>query len=83
MNFTENDEQRALRAAVAALGNRYGYAYFTKQARSGGRLTELWQEAGRLGFIGVNLPEQYGGGGAGCMNWPSCSRNWRRPAAAC
>ncbi len=65
MNFTENDEQRALRAAVADLGNRYGYAYFTKQARSGGRLTELWQEAGRLGFIGVNLPEQYGGGGAG------------------
>ena len=65
MNFTESDEQRALRAAVADLGNRYGYAYFTKQARSGGRLTELWQEAGKLGFIGVNLPEQYGGGGAG------------------
>ena len=65
MNFTESDEQRALRTAVADLGNRYGYAYFTKQARSGGRLTELWQEAGKLGFIGVNLPEQYGGGGAG------------------
>ncbi len=65
MNFTESDEQHALRAAVADLGNRYGYAYFTKQARSGGRLTELWQEAGKLGFIGVNLPEQYGGGGAG------------------
>jgi alkylation response protein AidB-like acyl-CoA dehydrogenase len=65
VNFTENDEQRALRAAVADLGNRYGYGYFTKQARSGGRLTELWQEAGKLGFIGVNLPEQYGGGGAG------------------
>ena len=65
MNFTESDEQRALRAAVADLGNRYGYAYFTKQARSGGRLTELWLEASKLGFIGVNLPEQYGGGGAG------------------
>jgi alkylation response protein AidB-like acyl-CoA dehydrogenase len=65
VNFTENDEQRALRAAVADLGNRYGYGYFTKQARTGGRLTELWQEAGKLGFIGVNLPEEYGGGGAG------------------
>jgi alkylation response protein AidB-like acyl-CoA dehydrogenase len=65
VNFTEDDEQRALRAAVADLGSRYGYAYFTKQARSGGRLTQLWQEAGKLGFIGVNLPEQYGGGGAG------------------
>jgi alkylation response protein AidB-like acyl-CoA dehydrogenase len=65
VNFTETDEQQALRAAVADLGSKYGYAYFTKQARGGGRLTELWQEASRLGFIGVNLPEEYGGGGAG------------------
>ena len=65
MNFTETDEQRALRAAVAELAGKYGYAYYTKQARNGARLTELWQEAGKLGFIGVNMPEQYGGGGAG------------------
>ena len=68
MNFTETDEQLALRAAVAGLAAGYGYAYYTEQARSGGRLTELWQEAGRLGFIGVNLPEEYGGGGAGCTS---------------
>jgi alkylation response protein AidB-like acyl-CoA dehydrogenase len=65
VNFTETDEQQALRAAVAGLARKYGYAYFTKQARSGGRLTELWQEAAKLGFIGVNLPEEYGGGGVG------------------
>ena len=63
--FTENDERRALRAAVADLGRRYGYSYFIEQARGGGRLTDLWQEAGQLGFLGVNLPERYGGGGAG------------------
>jgi hypothetical protein len=65
VNFTETEEQVALRAAVADLGRKYGYAYFTKQARTGGRLTELWHEAAKLGFIGVNLPEEYGGGGAG------------------
>jgi alkylation response protein AidB-like acyl-CoA dehydrogenase len=65
VNFTESQEQQALRAAVAELGSKYGYGYFTRQARAGGRLTELWQEAARLGFIGVNLPEEYGGGGAG------------------
>jgi alkylation response protein AidB-like acyl-CoA dehydrogenase len=65
MDFTETDEQRALRAAVAELGRTYGRAYFLKQARSGGRLTELWQAAGKLGFLGVNLPAEYGGGGAG------------------
>jgi alkylation response protein AidB-like acyl-CoA dehydrogenase len=65
MGFTENEERQQLRSAVAELGRRYGYAYFIQQARSGGRLTELWHEAGRLGFLGVNLPERYGGGGAG------------------
>jgi alkylation response protein AidB-like acyl-CoA dehydrogenase len=65
VNFTETDEQRALRAAVAELGSKYGYSYFIKQARTGGRMTELWQEAAKLGFIGVNLPAEYGGGGAG------------------
>ena len=25
----------------------------------------MWAEAGKLGFLGVNLPEEYGGGGAG------------------
>jgi alkylation response protein AidB-like acyl-CoA dehydrogenase len=63
--FTESDERRALRSAVADLGRRYGYAYFIEQARTGGRLTELWREAGQLGFLGVNLPERFGGGGAG------------------
>jgi alkylation response protein AidB-like acyl-CoA dehydrogenase len=65
LSFTENEERRALRSAAAGLGQRYGYAYYAGQARSGGKLTELWREAGKLGFIGVNLPERYGGGGAG------------------
>jgi alkylation response protein AidB-like acyl-CoA dehydrogenase len=65
VNFTETDEQKALRAAVGELGRKYGHGYYTRQAREGGRLTELWQKAGKLGFLGVNLPEQYGGGGAG------------------
>jgi len=65
VNFTETEEQQALRAAAAELGRKYGYAYYTKQAREGGRLTELWHEAAKLGFLGVNLPEEFGGGGAG------------------
>ncbi|MFE7127523.1 acyl-CoA dehydrogenase family protein [Streptomyces sp. NPDC057617] len=52
----ETEEQTALRAAVAALGRRHG--------RGHDRET-LWREAGKLGYLGVNLPEEYGGGGAG------------------
>ncbi|MBM7365872.1 acyl-CoA dehydrogenase family protein [Gordonia hydrophobica] len=65
MSFIETEEQTALREAVAALVKKYGHQYFTDCARQGRKTDELWNEAGELGFIGVNLPEEYGGGGAG------------------
>ncbi|HTM85285.1 MAG TPA: acyl-CoA dehydrogenase family protein, partial [Mycobacterium sp.] len=43
----------------------YGQEYYLEKARSGQHTDELWSEAGKLGFLGVNLPEEYGGGGAG------------------
>jgi alkylation response protein AidB-like acyl-CoA dehydrogenase len=62
-NFTESEERRALRSAVADLGKRYGGEWFQRKARSGEKSTELWDEAGKLGYLGVNVPEEYGGGG--------------------
>ncbi len=67
LDFDEGEELRALRAAVAELGSRYGQSYFLEQARSGGSTEALWQEAGKAGFLGVNLPEEYGGGGGGLV----------------
>ncbi|MDX6356543.1 MAG: hypothetical protein QOF98_3446 [Streptomyces sp.] len=61
----ESDERRALRAAVRELGRRYGRDYFMAAVRAGKHTDELWQEAGRLGYLGANLPEEYGGGGGG------------------
>ncbi|GAB10504.1 putative acyl-CoA dehydrogenase [Gordonia araii NBRC 100433] len=65
MSFIESDERKELRSAVAALGKKYGAEYFRKCAKEDLKTTDLWKEAGELGFIGVNLPEEYGGGGAG------------------
>ena len=65
MDFRETEEQIALRKAVADLGKRYGHDYTAPRARAREPLTELWQETGQSGFIGLNLPEEYGGGGAG------------------
>ncbi|PTR31350.1 hypothetical protein C8K36_101381 [Rhodococcus sp. OK519] len=65
-SFIETDEQKELRAAVSKLAKRFNYVdYVLPKARKGEPLTELWTEAGKLGFLGVNLPEEYGGGGAG------------------
>lgn len=65
VDFTESDERRALRAAVADLGSRYGQQYFTAKARAGEKTDELWAEAGKLGYLGVAVPEEFGGGGGG------------------
>ncbi len=65
MSFTDTDEQIALRNAVRQLGDRYGYDYYVEQSRSHGGSMELWAEAGKLGYLGVNIPEAYGGGGQG------------------
>lgn len=65
MSFVEDAERRALRQAIADVGGRYGYEYFLRKARAGEYVSELWAEAGKLGYLGVNIPEQYGGGGSG------------------
>ncbi|GAA3532909.1 acyl-CoA dehydrogenase [Amycolatopsis ultiminotia] len=65
MNFLEPEERVALRKAVAELAGKYGHEYYAKKARAEEKTDELWAEAGRLGYLGVNLPEEYGGGGAG------------------
>ncbi|MER5182868.1 acyl-CoA dehydrogenase family protein [Streptomyces sp. NPDC002896] len=61
----ETDEHKALRAAVAQLGRRYGREYLTKAVADGRHPDELWAEAAKFGYLGVNLPEEYGGGGGG------------------
>jgi len=61
--FSESQERQELRKAVAALGAKYGSDYFLKAAKEGRKTTELWDEAGKLGYLGVSIPEEYGGGG--------------------
>jgi alkylation response protein AidB-like acyl-CoA dehydrogenase len=65
INFTEPEERVVLREAVKKLASKYGREFVEKQAREGGKMTDMWLEMGQNGFLGVNLPEEYGGGGGG------------------
>ena len=61
----DTEEQKALREVAFELGSRYGIEYMREKSDAGETTDELWTEAGKLGLLGVNLPEEYGGGGAG------------------
>ncbi|MBB2505957.1 acyl-CoA dehydrogenase family protein [Amycolatopsis echigonensis] len=61
----DNDDIRLIRESVAKIAAKYGHEYFAERARNGENIGELWNELGEAGLLGVHLPEEYGGGGAG------------------
>ncbi len=65
MDFEQSSETAMLRQSVRKVTDSFGPRYYQDQAASGGRTTELWEALGDAGFIGVNLPERFGGGGMG------------------
>ena len=67
MDLRETAEQRLLRESVAAMAAAFGPQYFIGKAKAGEKTDELWAEAGRAGYLGVAVPAEYGGGGAGMV----------------
>ena len=65
MDLTETDEHRALRQSVGAIAEKFGADYYVRKAEAREPTTELWHALGDHGFLGINLPEEHGGGGAG------------------
>jgi alkylation response protein AidB-like acyl-CoA dehydrogenase len=65
VDFAESEEHRALRAAVADIAKGFGPRYYAEHAAERRSCDELWSALGQAGFIGVNIPEAYGGGGGG------------------
>jgi alkylation response protein AidB-like acyl-CoA dehydrogenase len=61
----ESDEHRWLRESVGGIASKYGHRYYLEKSRTGGSTTELWRDLAAAGFVGVSIPELYGGGGAG------------------
>ena len=54
-----------LREAVASIAARYGHEYYVERSRTSQKTDELWDELASAGYLGVNVPAQYGGGGQG------------------
>jgi len=67
VDFQETDEHRGLRETVNAITAKFGPQYYVAKAEAGEPCAELWTALGESGFLGINLPEEYGGGGAGLV----------------
>jgi alkylation response protein AidB-like acyl-CoA dehydrogenase len=65
MDFAETEEQGMLRGAVGSIAARFGHRYYADQVVRGERAEALWAAIADPGFLGVHLPEAYGGGGGG------------------
>jgi alkylation response protein AidB-like acyl-CoA dehydrogenase len=65
VEFAVSEEHEALRRAVGKIAGDFGGAYYARKAEAREFTAELWHELGRHGYLGVNIPEAYGGGGAG------------------
>jgi alkylation response protein AidB-like acyl-CoA dehydrogenase len=65
VEFRESDDSRLLREAVAGIAGRYGHEYYVRQSKAKEPSSALWDELAVGGFMSVNLPEAFGGGGMG------------------
>src|SRR3954464_15538063 len=60
------DEERQMRETVAAIcADMGGPAYTRAKVQAGEPPTELWEALASRGYLGVNVPEEYGGSGLG------------------
>jgi alkylation response protein AidB-like acyl-CoA dehydrogenase len=60
-----SQEEALLRETVAAIVADFGHGYFVERAATKEPMQELWDALGARGFLGVSVPEAFGGGGLG------------------
>jgi len=65
MNFTPNPEHETIREAIGKICARFDDSYWLERDRVGGFPHELHRALADGGWLGVCLPQEYGGGGLG------------------
>jgi acyl-CoA dehydrogenase len=65
MEFSPSPEQERIREAIAKLCDRFGDDYWLKKDREGGFPADFHQAFARDGWLGIAMPEAYGGSGLG------------------
>jgi alkylation response protein AidB-like acyl-CoA dehydrogenase len=65
LRLVDSPEERLLRETVRSICADFGPEYMRARSAAGEPPTELWEALAGRGFLSVNIPEEYGGGGLG------------------
>lgn len=65
MDFELTDDQQQIRDGARALADSFGDEYWARMDAQGEFPWEFYQEFARAGWLGIAIPEEYGGGGLG------------------
>jgi acyl-CoA dehydrogenase len=65
MDFSLTDEQQRIREAIAKLCTRFPDEYWLKRDSEGGFPSDFHQAMAKDGWLGVAMPEEFGGSGLG------------------
>lgn len=67
LSLVPTDEETSIRAAVRGIVEGLGPNYARRCYDADEPPTELWKQLGEQGFVGINIPERWGGGGMGMV----------------
>jgi alkylation response protein AidB-like acyl-CoA dehydrogenase len=65
LNLLPTDEDLAIRESIGQILGKFGPHYARECWERGVPPTDAWTELGEAGFTGINVPEEFGGGGLG------------------
>src|SRR6185312_6135854 len=65
MDFALSDNQQSIRDAIAKICTRFDDAYWLKKDKEGGFPQDFHKAMADAGWLGICIPEAYGGSGLG------------------
>src|ERR671916_6834 len=65
LDLVPSQEETLLREAVHGIASGFGPAYIREKVEREEPPSELWNALAEKGYLGVNVPEEYEGGGRG------------------
>jgi acyl-CoA dehydrogenase len=65
MNFGLSDEQETIREAMLGICSRFDDGYWLKKDNEGGFPNDFYDALAKHGWLGICVPEAYGGSGLG------------------